>query len=368
MHVIDCRNVNDGYRAGMRLVAQEGILLPSRNGPVRRVSDPVCTKYQRPTERVLFDSKRDANPFFHLFEALWMLSGGDDVQTLDHVLKSFRTFSDNGRTFHGAYGYRWRHWPFYTTTYTKEIDQLAEVINLLRDDPTSRRAVIGMWDPARDLKTRSVDIPCNDAIKVAIVNGALDIQVFNRSNDIVYGCYGANAVHMSVLQEYLAAMIGVPVGRYFQISGDFHAYVESPYNWELYWPLLFDEDISWHEMDVAWVNNYEPNDDGGRDIGIEPLVSDPETFDQDNAVFIAALRTTGSVMHLDPQRFNNDFFGNIAMPMHWSFEYYKQGQFREAINNLENFRTFRDTDNDWLMAGQAWLERRAQKRGIDVRR
>lgn len=368
MHVIDCRNVNDGYRAGMRLIAEEGILLPSRNGPVRRVSDPVTTKYEKPVERVLFDGQRDANPFFHLFEALWMLHGGNDVRTLDHILHSFREFSDNGTTFHGAYGHRWRHWPKSTTTYTQEIDQLQEAIQMLRADRASRRVVIAMWDPVRDLNKVSKDLPCNDLIKVLMTNGALDIQVYNRSNDVVFGCYGANAVHMSMLQEYLAAMIDVPVGRYFQISGDFHAYTEQPYDWDKYWPLQGPEEVSWHQPDQLWINNYEPANDGGPDIVVCPLVSNPDTFDEELAIFLRAVRDQRSVMKLDPQRFENHFFGNVAIPMHWAFEHYLNKDLRGASNILDNIRRFGKNENDWLTAGQAWIDRRARKRGIDIRK
>lgn len=359
MHVITARNVNDAYRAGMRLIAEQGILLPSRNGPVRRVTDPVTTKYTRPTERVLFDIQRDANPFFHLFEALWMLSGANDVRTLDYVLQSFREFSDDGRTFHGAYGYRWRHWPSPTTTYDEEIDQLAYAIDMLKRDASTRRVVIGMWDPRRDLAAASKDLPCNDIIKVAIVNGALDIQVFNRSNDIIYGCYGANAVHMSVLQEYLAGMIDVPVGRYFQISGDFHAYTESPYRWDAYWPLAADNE---DPLDEQWVNPYRVFEPNARHMTTNPLVTNPETFDAELHRFVGAMREKRSVMALDPQMFENTFFGNVAIPMHWAFEHYLAKDLQHAIITLENFRSFGAHDNDWLLAGQGWIETRLARR------
>lgn len=65
---------------------------------------------------------------------------------------------------------------------------------------------------------------CNLTLVPRIVGGRLDISVFCRSNDLVWGAYGANAVHFSVLQEYLAAGIGVPMGRYHQVSVNFHMY------------------------------------------------------------------------------------------------------------------------------------------------
>jgi hypothetical protein len=57
-------------------------------------------------ERVLFDSVRDANPFFHFMEALWILAGRSDVEWLAQWLPSIADYSDDGVSFHGAYGMR----------------------------------------------------------------------------------------------------------------------------------------------------------------------------------------------------------------------------------------------------------------------
>jgi thymidylate synthase len=54
----------------------------------------------------------------------------------------------------------------------------------------------------------------------------LDLTVLCRSNDVVWGAYGANAVHFSVLQEYLAGRIGVDVGVMYQFSNNYHGYVD----------------------------------------------------------------------------------------------------------------------------------------------
>jgi hypothetical protein len=85
-----------------------------------------------------------------------------------------------------------------------------------------------MWDPETDLGRQGKDLPCNLTATFQInVDGALDLSVFNRSNDIIWGCYGANAVHFSFLLEYMARWIGVPVGRYSQISINWHGYLET---------------------------------------------------------------------------------------------------------------------------------------------
>lgn len=354
MHVVTGQNVNEVYRLGLSLLDTAGEIVPSRNGRVLRVANPVTTVYQCPTERVLFDEQRDANPFFHLFESLWMLAGRNDVRTLDRILPTFKQFSDDGVTFHGAYGYRWRHWPVPTTTYTKELDQLAIAVRMLRENPSSRRVVISMWDPVRDLDATGLDIPCNDLIKVAIVTGKLDLTVFNRSNDAIYGCYGANAVHMSVLQEYLAAMIGVPVGRYVQISTDFHAYLDTPYRWESYWPLAVKT--------AQWTDPYARPSITGRAIAPFPLVTAPRSFDRELAQVIDTLRDRQSLASLEASAFENAFFPRVAIPMHRAFELHKQKHDGPAIDLLHAAQEIGSSDVDWLTAGRQWLTRRWRKR------
>ena len=82
MRLMNVRNVNDALARGLALVHRDAVLEPSRNGAVLRLPSPVTTVYERPCERVLFDPVRDANPFFHIVEAVWMIAGRDDLKCL----------------------------------------------------------------------------------------------------------------------------------------------------------------------------------------------------------------------------------------------------------------------------------------------
>lgn len=350
MRTITAVNVNDAYRAGLRLLHTEGRVQESRNGPVRVVPYPVTTRYQYPTQRVLFDAQRNANPFFHLFEAIWMLAGRNDLKSLTYFLPSFAEFSDDGKTLYGAYGHRWRSWISGDEIWDTKLDQLDDLIHILRTNPHDRRAVLAMWDPNRDLGADSKDIPCNDMIKFRIIDGALDMYVFNRSNDAIYGCYGANAVHFSFLQEYMAAMIGVKVGAYEQISTDFHAYVAKPYRWDQYWPL---EDQS------NWANPYLIHA-----YQVHPLVAEPTTFNAELyrvAQLVADETFAGSDLH----EFQNPFFVRIARPMYQAFRLYKGGEPRVAAEYLHEYAGLTPNDNfDWIAAGIQWLLRVHVKRQV----
>lgn len=343
MHVIHGRNVNDAYQSGLRFMSEYGIPSDSRNGRVLRIPDPVATVYRRPQERVLFSAQRDANPFFHLFEALWMLNGNNDVATMDQFLSSFKTFSDDGETFYGAYGHRWRHWP---RSGGPDFDQLRIVIAALKRNPDDRRVIIGMWDPERDLMHDGKDVPCNTTIKVGIVQGVLKMIVFCRSNDIIFGAYGANAVHMSFLQEYLARCIGVPMGSYTQISADYHAYVDTPYRWDRYFPLQ-DDGFNYVDTIVPY-----------------KLVHAPVVFDEELFRVVQKL-TDGTMLDSKLCGFQNTFFHYVALPMYKAHRLHKDGQTMEAISLLQHCNVRKidfEPNNDWLMAGIRWLQRRIDNR------
>ena len=219
MHVINALDINDAYLKGHDLIKSFGVLTNTRAGDAYVVPSPVTTVYHNPCYRVLYDPVRDANPFFHFFEALWVLAGRQDVATLAFFNARMADYSDDGETFHAAYGYRIRK--------QSTCDQLLTAIYILKANPSNRQVVLQIWDAHYDLGKNSKDIPCNDMVKLRVVNGLLDIMVFCRSNDMIWGAYGANIVQFSTLQEFIAGALGIPVGRYYQVSCDFHAYTDT---------------------------------------------------------------------------------------------------------------------------------------------
>src|SRR5258708_35739439 len=70
----------------------------TRNGKCLVVDEPVLISYTHPKERVLFNPVRDANPFFHLYESLWMLAGRNDLKSLAYYCSRMKEFSDDGKT------------------------------------------------------------------------------------------------------------------------------------------------------------------------------------------------------------------------------------------------------------------------------
>lgn len=221
MQSIEAIGVNDAYVNTLEYMRHVAVPDDSRNGKVWRMPGPWMTSYSDPYRRVLFSPMRDANPFFHLMEAIWMLAGRNDVGFVAKFNKRMLTFSDDGATLSGAYGYRWtKHFA---------VNQLDWIANTLAGDKTNRRCVLQMWDPVTDIGrvlADGKDVPCNTNVYFLCRGGALDMTVCCRSNDLFWGCYGANMVHFSFLHEWMAEAVGVPVGRYHHLSNDLHVYEE----------------------------------------------------------------------------------------------------------------------------------------------
>lgn len=216
MQTIIARNPAEGIRIAVRRLLERQNVVQTRNGPAYTFEEPLMVKFTHPKECWVADPVRDANPFFALAETFWLLAGRDDTVFLDQYVKTFgERYSDQGILM-GSYGKRWRsHFGF---------DQIAALVEKLRKDPTTRQAVLQMWEP-KDLVIAANDRPCNTAVMFRIRNDNLDMLITNRSNDIWNGMFGYNPTQFSMLQRVIADQLGIPVGRYWVCSNDAHFYV-----------------------------------------------------------------------------------------------------------------------------------------------
>lgn len=332
MYVIEARNPHQALPEVMYLLKSCGTRRASRNGPVQKVNMPVTIVYHKPQERVVFWPKRDANPFFHLLEALWMLAGRDDVAFLAEILPRMREFSDDGVWFHGAYGYRWR-------THFGQ-DQLESIAGGLRANPDCRRQVLQIWDAKSDLNQKSKDLPCNTQVFFSVNDGYLDMMVCNRSNDAVWGALGANAVHFSILLEYMAAKTGFPVGRYWQVTNNLHLYTE-PHG------ALMEELAA-----KAFPSTQKtcPYQDGK--VVATPMFTpnDVDQFEHDLPFFLQEGAHLG---------IKHRFLRRVAGPMLAAIRGYKHyGPPERYSNAWQAIFTIDPDKNDWRAAATEWVGRR----------
>jgi thymidylate synthase len=399
MH-LTCRNVNEAFRVLVESIHEGWIpteVEASRYGEVIRVPEPVIVTYTHPTERVLFNTARDANCFFSLYESLYFLAGRNDVAPLAYYNSRMPEFSDDGKTFNDSYGYRWRYAVSGVDGHDGTIDredQLDTLVVHLRRKPESRRAVLQMWNVEDDLlkiddskavccnlsavfrvewgrcprcsRVASSGVvmapfaPCshckgtpNDAPEI------LNMTVFNRSNDLVYGMLGANAVHFSFLLEYMAARLGLKVGKYHQVTADLHAYTKTwePEKW------LADGTPDYYnpkaEDPYPPLDGHHTNSPAG--VHTIPLVKNPECFECECRQ-IVQFHSDGEIFgRLGGDRWEEPFLQTVAEPMFRAYHAYKSRSYDSALRwaNLV-------AAPDWRIAARGWIQRRLERKGTSV--
>lgn len=189
----------------------------TRNGKAQELLFPHI-ELKEPRLRANLALNRRASLPAQIYETMWVLSGNSDVSDLSDYLPRATDFADDGVHWRGAYGPRLRG----VTVPGK--DPLLEVIRMLKESPSTRRAVISIYDTELDCGVTSKDIPCNDTLHFMSHEGQLDLHIFTRSNDLIWGWSGINTFEWSVLLEIVATYAGLGVGSlHFSIS-NLHLY------------------------------------------------------------------------------------------------------------------------------------------------
>ncbi|MEF3113422.1 thymidylate synthase [Streptomyces chrestomyceticus] len=192
------RNAPRGFRSRERIGVGFGLL------------DPVQRHVTLPARR--------ANLVFNYAEALWYLSGTNGLDFIGHYASSIAHYSQDGRTLQGtAYGPRiFRHPP-------DGLDQWQNVLNTLREDPDSKRAVMQIFTPRELTVPGNIDVACTLALQFMIREGKLCTVGFMRANDAFRGMV-SDVFSFTVLQEVMARELGVGVGSYSHHVGSVHVY------------------------------------------------------------------------------------------------------------------------------------------------
>lgn len=180
----------------------------------------------RPRRRlVCVPGKRVINAAFAAAETVWILAGVDDewIYTYNEQL---RQFTDD-HVLRGAYGPRLRAWADAGTEtggVGGSVDQLDQVRRELVEDPDTRRAIIELWNPARDHRGHR-DVPCTLGYHFLLREGRLEMHTRMRSQDLWLGfCYDIFAA--TVLHELMAGWVGAELGDYHHHVTSLHLYDE----------------------------------------------------------------------------------------------------------------------------------------------
>jgi thymidylate synthase len=207
---------------GVEVVIGSGSPVSPRGRKTREVLD-VQLLLARPRARLVhLPPARVLNPAFAAAETVWILSG-TDAPWIHLYTQQLRQYADDG-VMKGAYGPRLRHWH-------GRVDQLAVVVELLRADPDSRRAVIQLYDPALDAAGHR-DVPCTLGYRFHIRHGRLHMSTTMRSQDawtgLPYDLFAATVLH-----ELMAGWLGVEVGDYRHHVDSLHLYEQDIQHAEL---------------------------------------------------------------------------------------------------------------------------------------
>jgi thymidylate synthase len=154
------------------------------------------------------------------YELLWFLRGEGNVRWLhEHGVSIWDEWADENGDLGPVYGVQWRSWP---TTDGGHVDQIAEVVRLLREEPDSRRIVVSAWNVA-DVPKMAL-APCHAFFQFYVAGGRrLSCQVYQRSADVFLGV-PFNIASYALLTHLLAQQCDLEVGELVWTGGDCHVY------------------------------------------------------------------------------------------------------------------------------------------------
>ncbi|QMV48664.1 hypothetical protein [Bacillus phage SPO1L3] len=229
MYTFSGSNPSQLYMDILSTVLKEGDVLAPRGKKIKEIR-PVMIEFKNPLRRTTFLKGRTINPIFQLAESLWILAGKSDVGFLLDYNKNMGQFSDDGVFFNAPYGERLRFWNKSDANkfIYNPLDQLRDVYEKIKADPDTRQAVAVIYNPLFDnINNDTKDRPCNLLLSFKLRNGKLDLSVYNRSNDLHWGTFGANLCQFSTILEAMASWLGVEVGSYYQITDSLHIYLDT---------------------------------------------------------------------------------------------------------------------------------------------
>lgn len=152
-------------------------------------------------------------------ELLWFMSGESNIGFLhENGVTIWDEWADENGDLGPVYGVQWRSWP---TPDGQHIDQLAGALEMLKQNPDSRRNIVSAWNVA-ELHNMALP-PCHLLFQLYVADGKLSCQLYQRSADMFLGV-PFNIASYSLLTHMLAQQAGLEVGEFIWTGGDCHIY------------------------------------------------------------------------------------------------------------------------------------------------
>ncbi len=150
-----------------------------------------------------------------IHELLWFLQGSTNIAYLkENGVRIWDEWADDNGNLGPVYGYQWRNWPKPDGTH---IDQITQVVNMIKSNPDSRRLIVSAWNVA-DVDQMKLP-PCHAFFQFYVADGKLSCQLYQRSADIFLGV-PFNIASYALLTMMVAQVCGLKLGDFVHTLGD----------------------------------------------------------------------------------------------------------------------------------------------------
>ncbi len=155
-----------------------------------------------------------------IYELLWFLRGDTNVHYLqEHGVRIWNEWADENGELGPVYGHQWRSWPDYNGG---TIDQIQNVVDMIKNHPDSRRMMVTAWNPA-EVEQMALP-PCHCLFQFYVAEGRLSLQLYQRSADTFLGV-PFNIASYALLLQMMAQVTGLQPGEFIHTTGDTHLYL-----------------------------------------------------------------------------------------------------------------------------------------------
>ena len=155
-----------------------------------------------------------------IYELLWFLRGDTNVHYLqEHGVRIWNEWADENGELGPVYGHQWRSWPDYNGG---TIDQIQNVVDMIKNHPDSRRMMVTAWNPA-EVEQMALP-PCHCLFQFYVADGRLSLQLYQRSAD-TFLCVPFNIASYALLLQMMAQVTGLQPGEFIHTTGDTHLYL-----------------------------------------------------------------------------------------------------------------------------------------------
>ena len=155
-----------------------------------------------------------------IYELLWFLRGDTNVHYLqEHGVRIWNEWADENGELGPVYGHQWRSWPDYKGG---TIDQIKNVVDMIKHNPDSRRMLVTAWNPA-EVDDMALP-PCHCLFQFYVADGRLSLQLYQRSADSFLGV-PFNIASYALLLQMIAQVTGLEAGEFIHTTGDTHLYL-----------------------------------------------------------------------------------------------------------------------------------------------